>query len=208
MKTLNLVLGFLLCWTLSACQSFQEDLALLDLPNFHTDLFDLNCGQYTFYTYDTFELCGGQRDSFGFIYEENEDKVVKVILSPTEGDETSLFIPTITILFHSDYLKAGQVLNKDQVIAKCSRFRKEYGNDPTYYTEPAASFYLKMVKHKGEQVHRILDDHSQWELEWDIECPQLAMTAQGKDQIDLNREPTPSSFARADGGDLPPAPAP
>lgn len=195
------LVGLLLC----SCQAFQEDLALVDLPGLPNLLFDLKCGDYTFHTFSTQEKCGGQQDSFGFLYEE--DKVVKIILDPTEGDETSLYIPTFTILLHTDYLKAGQTLDKTQVIATCSRFRKELALDnPTYYTEPAESVVFKVVSHKGEQTHRILDDHTQWEFEWDIQCPRLTMTAKGKDQIDISRNPTPSRWKQADGGTLPPAP--
>lgn len=194
----TLVLG--LC--VSACQAFQEDIALLDLPNFQTVLFDLSCGEYEFYTFKSRELCGGDKDSFGFLYEQ--DKVVKLILDPSEGEKTTLFIPLFTIVFHSDYLKAGQSLNKSQVRATCSRFRKENGNDSTFYTEPATEFEFKVVQHKGEQVHRILDDHTQWELEWKIQCPQLQMKAQGKDQINISREPIPKRWKDADNGGPPP----
>lgn len=195
-----LVLGGIL----SACQDFQEDWDLLDLPNFQTVLFDLSCGEFEFYTFKSRELCGGGKDSFGFLYEQ--DKVVKVILDPSEGEQTKWYIPTYTIVFHSDYLKAGQSLNKSQVRATCSRFRKEQGNDPTYYSEPASEFELKVVQHKGEQNHRILDDYSQWELEWKMTCPQLQMKAQGKDQIDLSKEPIPKRWQDADNAGFPPAP--
>jgi hypothetical protein len=188
----------------SACQAFQEDIALLDLPNFQTVLFDLSCGEYEFYTFKSRELCGGDKDSFGFLYEQ--DKVVKLILDPSEGENTTLYIPLFTVVFHSDYLKAGQSLNKSQVRATCSRFRKENGNDSTFYTEPAAEFEFKVVQHKGEQVHRILDDHTQWEFDWKIQCPQLQMKAQGKDQINISREPIPKRWKDADNGGPPPAP--
>lgn len=189
---------------LSACQDFQEDIAMLDLPNFQTVLFDLNCGEYSFYNFKTRELCGGDKDSFGFLYEQ--DKVVKLLLDPTEGENTRLYIPIFTVVFHTDYLKAGQILNKSQARVTCSRFRKEYGNDSTYYSEPATEFELKVVQHKGEQTHRILDDYTQWELEWKIECSQLQMKAQGKDQINISRDPIPKSWAQADRGGFPPAP--
>ncbi|PIQ24604.1 hypothetical protein COW36_11340 [bacterium (Candidatus Blackallbacteria) CG17_big_fil_post_rev_8_21_14_2_50_48_46] len=190
--------------SLSACQQFQEDLGLLDLPNFQTVLFDLNCGEFGFYTFKSIELCGGGKDSFGFLYEE--DKVVKVILDPTEGDHTLLYTPTYSIAFHSDYLKEGQILNKSQALASCSRFRKEYGNDPIYYTEYASEFELKIIKHKGEQTHHILGDSTQWELEWKLNCPQLQMKAQGKDQIDISRDPIPKRWKEASTAGLPPAP--
>jgi len=192
------------CLGLAACQDFQEDIAQLDWPNFQTVLFDLSCGEYEFYTFKSRELCGGGKDSFGFLYEE--DKVVKLFLDPSEGEKTTLYIPIYTIVFHSDYLKAGQSLDKSQVRATCSRFRKENGNDSTYYTEPASEFELKVVQHKGEQAHRILDDYTQWELEWKMNCPQLQMKAQGKDQIDISKEPIPKRWKEADKGGFPPAP--
>lgn len=191
---------------LSSCQAFQEDLAMFDLPNLQSVFFDLNCGDYTYHTYTVPELCGGGKDSFGFLYAD--DKVIKLILSPSEGEETYLYIPSATILLHSDYLKAGQTLERDQMLATCSRFRKENGNDPTYYTEPAAEARLKVVEHKGEFTHRILDDQTRWVFEWELSCPQLQMTAKGKDQIDISRDPAPATWARADGGPLPPAPRP
>jgi hypothetical protein len=190
--------------SLSACKDFQEDLALLDLPNFQTVLFDLSCGEYTFYTFKSRELCGGGKDSFGFLYEQ--DKVVKLILDPSEGEEIHLYIPTFSIVFHSDFLKAGQTLNKSQARATCSRFRKENGNDPTYYSEPATEFEFKVVQHKGEQTHRILDDYTQWEFEWKIQCSQLQMKAQGKDQIDISLNPIPKTWSDAEHSALPPAP--
>ena len=194
----TLALGF------NGCQGFQEDLALLDLPNFQNVLFDLNCGDYTYHTYTVPELCGGGKDSFGFLYAD--DKVIKLILSPTEGEQTYLYVPSATILLHSDYLKAGQTLERQQMIATCSRFRKEEGDDPTYYTEHAAEARLKVVEHKGEFTHRILDDETQWVFEWELSCPQLQMTAKGKDQINVSRDPTPATWKYADGGPLPPAP--
>lgn len=190
---------------LGACQSFQEDLALLDFPNFQNVLFDLKCGEYTFASFRAQEKCGGDQDSFGYVYKA--DQVVKLILTPTEGDNTRLYIPTFDIAFHSDYLKEGTTLGKDQVMATCSRFQKEHGDDPTYYTVPAESFTLKLVEYRGEQEHRILDDHSRWVFDWSLKCPGLGMTAKGKDQIDLNLDPTPARWKNADGGPLPPAPS-
>jgi len=189
---------------LNACQGFQEDLALLDLPNFQTVLFDLSCGDYTFNNFKSRELCGGGKDSFGFLYEQ--DKAVELILDPSEGEETLLYVPTFSIAFHTDYLKAGQTLNKSQAHATCSRYRKENIQDSAYYTEAATNFELKVLQHKGEQTHRILDDYSQWEFEWKIECAPLQMKAQGKDQIDVSLNPTPKRWADATRKALPPAP--
>jgi hypothetical protein len=206
MTFMHRITGLVLAlFLLGACQSLGEDLALLDLPDFQSVLFDLKCGEYTFLNFSTHEKCGGTQDAFGFVY--SADKAVKLSLMPTEGDPARLYIPSFDIAFHSDYLKAGTILGKDQVRATCSRFQKEHGDDPTYYTVPAKTVTLKVVEYRGEQEHRILDDHTRWVFDWNIECPELDLAAKGKDQIDLSLAPIPARWDRANVGALPPAPS-
>ncbi len=89
------------------------DCILLDFANFQNVLFDLKCGEYTFASFSTHKKCGGDQDSFGYIYQS--DKAVKLLLTPTEGENTLLYIPTFEIAFHTDYLKEGTTLGKDQI---------------------------------------------------------------------------------------------
>lgn len=174
-------LGLLLCaLTLSAC----EDMNLIwdDLPN---TFFELKCGTYQVAAEKATERCGHSWDSFGYQYRDNVD-VAHIILSPSD-DSISFYNPTVSIFFDSHYLKPGQSLDKSQVIAKCSRFKPEVDQgDPTYYTVTPRNFRLSIEENKGDKKHRILGDEAQWVFSWDIDCSDLGMKAEGKDQINLD----------------------
>lgn len=168
----------------SSCENGLEDASLIfsDLPN---TLFNAKCGTYTIGKVNATERCGNDWDSFGYQYQDNVD-VAHIILTPSD-DSISDYNPTISIWFDSQYLKAGETLDENQVIAKCSRFRAENGTgDPTYYTVSPGKLRLTVEEDKGEKKHRIIGDEAQWVFSWDITCPGLEMSAQGKDQINLD----------------------
>ncbi len=180
-------LALALCATtvFSSCEDGLEDANLLfnDLPN---TFFNTKCGTYRIgKDVEATERCGNSWDSFGYQYQDDVD-VAQIILTPSD-DSISDYNPTVRIWFDSNYLKAGETLDKSQVIAKCSRFRAENGSgDPTYYTVAPSNFRLTVEENKGEKTHRIIGDEAQWVFSWDIACPGLEMTAEGKDQINLD----------------------
>lgn len=175
---------------LSSCDIIKG-LSQIDLANV---LFESHCGDYYFDTKSAHERCGAQWGSFGFYYEK--DKKARILLS--NDDKASFdYTPVYEFWFDNRYLKSGQVLNSTMARASCSRFKPELDNgDPTYFVSHTENFKLEIIEFKGEQTDEILDDKSQWVFKWEIECSELVMSANGQDQIDLNRNPIPSQWSR------------
>lgn len=170
----------------------------IDLANV---FFESSCGQYTFHDKKGTERCGTGWDSFGFLYQK--DQIASILLSH-DSEASSDYTPNFQIWFDSRYLKTGETLGPAQARAQCSRFKPELDNgDSTYYTTNTNDFSLKIVEDLGLREEDILDDQSRWVFEWNINCPDLEMSAQGKDQLDLNLNPIPASWARAGNGPPP-----
>lgn len=191
------ILPLLLTLGLVGCDQYDE-LFKIDLPNL---ISDSDCGTMTFHDKEARERCGALWDSFGFIYEKDQ---AALLILDTSDAVASDYTPTFKIWFDSRYLKAGQKLDASNARATCSRFKPELNNgDPTYFTVAAKNFALEMVEFKGEETDKITDDYSKWVFRWSIECPDLQMSHQGKDQINLSRDPVPNDWQRAEGKDYP-----
>ena len=163
--------------------SCEDDINLLlnDVPN---TFFDVKCGTYNIRDKKATERCGNAWDSYGYQYRDDVD-VVEILLVPSDDSITDLN-PTFTLTFDSNYLEPGRTLTQREVKAKCSRFKPENGDDPTYYTVSPASLELTVKENRGEKKHSILGDEAQWLFSWKVDCSGLQMTAEGQDQINLD----------------------
>ena len=141
-----------------------------------------DCGEYRIGTDLSSERCGTISDSYGYTRDR-----AQILFSPTDGPITD-WLGFWGLDFDADYLEEGTVLDSSNARANCSRLDDPAGFN--YLTSETADFEVILVQDKGLKEDDILGRSWKWVVEWRIDCPDLDMSATGKDRIALDADPT------------------